>query len=581
MSSVAAFAAWFALCVFPVRLPTPTTDPSWQAVLNYAAVHHLQFGTDLVFTYGPLGYLMQNQYCPGTWWQVVLFQVLSRAMYLVLLWRSIRLQGMPADGTKAWHLIFVILAAILPVIDSDSFYLLFITFLGANLLRATKPGWFEFGGVALAAAMALTKGTCLAFDGLMLACVLVRCVMNSQKLRGVLLLGTFVAALLFSWRVIGHQQLAHLPSWLKSVKELTNAYQLSMGVAPEPNQLACGIMVFLIVAAALVGAWAQSRNSFLTLLLMAAGLFLAWKQSFIRAHVFYPRTFFIYALVVTASLPLYAGFLFNRLAFIFLFGVSLGNGLLIKLPLPLYRAFENARFLVRLPNMAGLYAENAQAYDLPQTRKLVGTNTVDVIGTEQAIAILNGLDYHPAPVFQTYAACTPGLAALNARFYRSDQAPNFVILSPPEYRVDDRMPNLDASISGLVIHQRYEQVFEERHYRLLKLTGPSHPPSGPEIQGKLNLGERLGVHGGNWCEVVMKENLVGRLMRILWASPPVYVDAWANQPAPVRYRFVPSLGQAGFLVPAEATGIAVSQTAAARWCFQRELGYKIYRGDSQ
>jgi hypothetical protein len=32
----------------------------WQVVLEYAAEHHLQFGKEIVFTYGPLGYLLTD-----------------------------------------------------------------------------------------------------------------------------------------------------------------------------------------------------------------------------------------------------------------------------------------------------------------------------------------------------------------------------------------------------------------------------------------------------------------------------------------------------------------------------------------
>ena len=39
-------------------------DTSWCAVLNYAHQHGLQFGTDLVFTYGPLGYLITFYFSP-------------------------------------------------------------------------------------------------------------------------------------------------------------------------------------------------------------------------------------------------------------------------------------------------------------------------------------------------------------------------------------------------------------------------------------------------------------------------------------------------------------------------------------
>src|SRR5208283_1019541 len=37
--------------------PPLELDPSWHAALEYSTAHHLQFGTQIVFTFGPLGFL--------------------------------------------------------------------------------------------------------------------------------------------------------------------------------------------------------------------------------------------------------------------------------------------------------------------------------------------------------------------------------------------------------------------------------------------------------------------------------------------------------------------------------------------
>jgi len=46
----------------------------------------------------------------------------------------------------------------------------------------------------------------------------------------------------------------------------------------------------------------------------------------------------------------------------------------------------------------------------------VGGASIDVLGFRQDAAILNGLNYTPHPVFQSYAAYTPGLQRLNTAF---------------------------------------------------------------------------------------------------------------------------------------------------------------------
>ena len=56
------------LVPFP-RLPIGTgDDSSWTSVLAYAYQHGLQFGRDIVFTYGPLGFLLTPYLCPQAEW---------------------------------------------------------------------------------------------------------------------------------------------------------------------------------------------------------------------------------------------------------------------------------------------------------------------------------------------------------------------------------------------------------------------------------------------------------------------------------------------------------------------------------
>ena len=52
---------WLVVWLSLLKLPAPPTsglDPSWRMVIGYALGHGMQWGTDLVFTYGPLGYLL-------------------------------------------------------------------------------------------------------------------------------------------------------------------------------------------------------------------------------------------------------------------------------------------------------------------------------------------------------------------------------------------------------------------------------------------------------------------------------------------------------------------------------------------
>lgn len=58
----------------PFPLPTfPGLDPSWQYGISKAAEDNLIFGKDIVFTYGPLGYLVHGSTLKSNFWQILIF----------------------------------------------------------------------------------------------------------------------------------------------------------------------------------------------------------------------------------------------------------------------------------------------------------------------------------------------------------------------------------------------------------------------------------------------------------------------------------------------------------------------------
>ena len=48
-------------------MPSSGLDPSWTQVQTHAFTHAWQFGTDIVFTYGPWGFLATTLYDPATY----------------------------------------------------------------------------------------------------------------------------------------------------------------------------------------------------------------------------------------------------------------------------------------------------------------------------------------------------------------------------------------------------------------------------------------------------------------------------------------------------------------------------------
>jgi len=128
-----AFAGWFLLLNLPIVLPEPSIDLSWAAVLHYAWAANWQFGRDIVITYGPLGFLHVGIYTPETWPYFLAYQVVQRAFYIALVCRlGLRLPRLA-------QLVFLSGSVLLPTLDSDSFYFLFVTLVGALLTAYRLP----------------------------------------------------------------------------------------------------------------------------------------------------------------------------------------------------------------------------------------------------------------------------------------------------------------------------------------------------------------------------------------------------------------------------------------------------------
>ena len=84
-----------ALTLLTLRLPQEVRQgvvgDSWNAALVYAHVHGFQFGDNVVFPYGPLGYLTINHFVPETATQRLLLGLFMTALTVtglcLLAWR--------------------------------------------------------------------------------------------------------------------------------------------------------------------------------------------------------------------------------------------------------------------------------------------------------------------------------------------------------------------------------------------------------------------------------------------------------------------------------------------------------------
>ena len=565
LATLAALIAWFFLLDFSKAPPLPQLEPSWMAAITFGAAEKLQFGRDIIYTYGPLGHLAFSTYSERLFTAQLVAEICLKGVYIALICLvSLRMRPL----ARAF---FLTAAFAIAIISYQTLYVFSIAGLGWILIKPSR--WNDLlliPAVLFAAVAALIKLTFLWFALLVLVCGAVVCVMERRMVRALLAVTLFIGAFCSAWLLAG-QEWGVLPAFLRTAREIMSGYSKTMSLpCPEPI-LTAGLRVGVLLSAQLgflLSRNARQFSAWAITLLFSGALFLAWKLGFSRADA-HTLEFFYFASLLALALPAFFERNFDRVA-------AIANWVLVLLILAFSaggifsqagslgrtltsilrsRSELNLRTLLHPSSAEEGWRASDQQYAkelaLPRIRETVGRSRVDVFGYEQAIALVNGLNYTPSPSVQSYCDYTPFLAELNAAFYRSERAPDYVIfkLQP----IDNRLAALNYAEVLVRLRQNYEPLFVENGYLLLKRHKTSPRPLAAELvaqqNGKSEIGEVVSVPpGATWCELHLKETVLGKILAFLYHLPEIQIEITAADGTKTPRRFLPTLGSSGFLV---------------------------------
>jgi hypothetical protein len=198
-------------------------------------------------------------------------------------------------------------------------------------------------------------------------------------------------------------------------------------------------------------------------------------------------------------------------------------------------------------------AARAAEWALPDVAARIGQGPVDQLSCSQDVLLLNGLNYHPRPAFQSYSAYTPALLAANAAFYRGARAPAYVLWHLEA--IDDHPPALEDGPALLEVFRRYRLVQQEKGFLLLQRR-PEPPPPGPPgrvlHQQSLAFGEELDLSGlppvPQVVTIEVRDSPRGRVRKALYHPPPLFLRVTTTDGQQHTFRLVPAMAAAGFLL---------------------------------
>lgn len=557
--ALGAVLVWFGTLGWPIPMGDGL-DASWNFVLGYARLHHLQFGTEIVFTYGPWGYLTMPYMLPELFGDRVAWEFLFKAGLAMAV-------TLCAARLPWWRaLMLIIFSALMLAMFGDASYNFVLAVLLWSNATAINPDrrLAPAASGAVLGFFALQKFTFFVFTTAGIGGVC--CVLIARRhLRPALWLsGAWLVAIIVSW-LAAAQSVSGLPFFVWRSLAQSAAYQESMVFDESAGVFWWGVATlltcFLGVALAVRHhrQWPTLARLFLASL--GCGLcFLVWKQSFIRAdgHV---MGLFLFAAAIGLAARHLVGVALGAIALV---GFWTAEPNLFGQTLHLFR-YHIEEDVTKLRSLAATREQLAQQTEaartlqqLPSVRARVGDQSVDVFGFEQVVAYWNGLNYHPRPAFQSYQVTSPGLTQLNADFYASPRAPEFVLAKLDS--IDGRYPAMDDARALRALAEHYAFEFEEQGWLLLRRRSLSStlPPSRP-LKLAMTIGDPLSVPDSAtpmWAKINLRPSWLGLLRTFVYKPRLATLEITTSDGGAQNFRIASLAAQGGFYLSPVLTNTA-------------------------
>jgi hypothetical protein len=556
-----------ALFTFPTfsLTPAPGLDLSWGAGLQMATHDGLVFGRDVIFTYGPLGFLS----VPTLWYQdlgaaaVAYAAIVHILACTLVLWAALR--------------IFDRLLAVVVAVFACSFLgsplvtiaLILAASVAAGRARPRLRAAFP-PAIGVLAGFALLLKLNLGIEILLLGGLTL---LADRPRRAVTQLaqfgGAFVAALILFWLAAG-QPLGALPDYIALSESVISGHSEAM-VLSDPGSASAALLAIGAGVAATVATWllnddlVQRRRLVLTGLI-ALFAFVSFKEGFIRpdrGHI----AFFISAMVAAWFVlgwkrPLGWPGIVSLLA-VLAASANFSSGAIdpiahIKAARDLTRTMISPSRRHSATDVGRSNIEANQAID-PAIVAAIGSRPVHVSPYETSVAWAYGLKWRPLPVFQDYLAFTPKLDQENTDALRSTEAPPLILRELDTGLVDGRYIGFNPPEATVEMLCRYSPSLTRGNWVLLRRT---RDRCGREKLLKSTDGEFgkpftvPAVPLGSLTVVRVRGVGVGgleRLRTLLFRAKPRYVGfSGGNQSASTaaNFRLVPGTAEDGLLISA-------------------------------
>ena len=559
----ALFFLWAVAALIPniPQVPTIEIDGSWAYGLNLAHAEKLVFGKDIIFTFGPLGYLFYP--APELvgpiggafvgWTNYVLL-----LLGMTILWYRLRSSWL--TGICWATLAGGMLLSDLPFESMQLSYLALVLGLLVMLVeRSAIPSLYLLMVGALAGVIPLFKtnegfAAIVVFYGLLIGMRLSGRGQTPAGRQTVLWAALSPLVVLLLGYVLVEGGLSGFWGYLFYSAQVALGYSEGMAL-PGPAGVATIAKVTLVLICAIPLLLSSRRELLIGFLPAVAAAFLAFKAGMVRQDPMHgsilPIRFAVSALflllcvktrrdrVIVASFVLASlgyGLIHFARTFPLLWGVAIHRATMQRESVrgtlwPGYQEnlVNNWNFSASWKQMAIYHERNMKQLTVdPSVAAIVRGGTADDIPFNLPIVGANGWRWAPRPVFQSYSAYTPELDLLNARHLAGPASAGHIFLHWGD--IDGKQPLLDDAASWRSLFDHYDIVLKQPDMFVLERRASSRFLE-PRAVGSVNSVWHRDIrvpHFGpaefTMMRVDVPRGFWGVIRGFLFRNSPVFVD---------------------------------------------------------
>jgi hypothetical protein len=547
---------------------------SWTYVLSEAAAGRYRFGTDIVFTGGPLSDFYRNFFNPGTFVSTLVMN------HTVLGLQALTLTVLVARSRTVFFPLVLLLSLAFIVLRD---VLLLWTPLLVALVALSRPT--DRSSVVMGVVGAVISGLCTLakFSLFPLSVGLFLLVdLNRLRLRSLpLATASYLLAFYLSFLLLSPSG-SDFPSFFAGSLETSAGYAAAMSLHGLRVELvAYGVLAIL----ALAGLFVTERRrrivaghfeweTALSLLALALFAWIGVKAGFVRhdTHGIFafsglaiglctygvarlsPRVLGWGAPAILAAVVVLAGFHPH---------VRFAVDPTVNIPVQVSladsataapREFERSLRALLDPDAwlaeRRRLSEAARAVRAQAAPVRVLDGTVDSLPTLQHTLIAAGLDYRPRPTVDEYTTYTPALVQRNRAFFAGTRAPDYFLFWPAT--IDNRYPGLAEGPLWPLLLSRYAPSHLAGDTVVLRRRAtPVGELLRPGESGIGTLAQPLPIRFGEdpvFLSLDLRLTLLGRLVEFLFKPPHLQLGVTTADGGEQIYRLIPGIAREGFVV---------------------------------